>query len=104
MTITQIKILGLFDNDDLVLRIMNIIDDEINTEFNVEVIPKGGVTFFRIIVNGEFAMYTVRNLINSINSLIGNGPYDAVQAILTAGEYEIKVDVDGNHDININMN
>ena len=30
MVITQIKILGLFDNDDLVLRIMNTIDDEIN--------------------------------------------------------------------------
>lgn len=103
MTITQIKILGLFDNDDLVLRIMNIIDDEINTEFNVEVIPKDGVTFFRIIVNGEFAKYTTRKLIERINSLIGNGSYDAVQVILTADEYEIKVDVDGDHDININM-
>lgn len=101
MTITQIKILGLFDNDDLVLRIMNIIDDEINTEFNVAVIPKGGVTFFRITVDGEFAKYTVRNLINTINSLIGNGPYDAVQVILVTDENEIKVDVEGNRDINI---
>ena len=103
MTITQLRILGLFNNDDLVLQIMNIIDDEINTEFNVEVIPKSGVTFFRIIVNGEFANYTVHNLINRINSLIGNGQYEAVQAILTADEYEIKVDIDGDHDIHINM-
>lgn len=101
MTITQIKILGLFDNDDIVLRIMNIIDDGINTEFNVEVVPKDGVTFFRIIVNGEFSNYTVRNLIDRINSLIGNGSYDAVQAILTTDEYEIKVVVDGDHDIHI---
>lgn len=101
MTVTQIKILGLFDNDDLVLRIMNIIDDEINTEFNVAVIPKGGVTFFRVTVDGEFAKYTVRNLINTINSLIGNGPYDAVQVILVTDENEIKVDVEGNRDINI---
>lgn len=101
MTITQIKILGLFDNDDIVLRIMNIIDDGINTEFNVEVVPKDGVTFFRIIVNGEFSNYTVRNLIERINSLIGNGSYDAVQAILTTDEYEIKVVVDGDHDIHI---
>lgn len=41
MTITQIRILGLFDDNDLVLRIMNTIDNEINTEFNVAVIPKG---------------------------------------------------------------
>lgn len=101
MTVTQIKILGLFDNDDLVLRIMNIIDDEINTEFNVSVIPKGGVTFFRVTVDGEFAKYTVRNLINTINSLIGNGSYDAVQVILVTDENEIKVDVEGNRDINI---
>lgn len=101
MTVTQIKILGLFDNDDLVLRIMNIIDDEINTEFNVAVIPKVGVTFFRITVDGEFAKYTVRNLINTINSLIGNGPYGAVQVILVTDENEIKVDVEGNRDINI---
>jgi hypothetical protein len=101
MVITQIKILGLFDNDDLVLRIMNTIDDEINTEFNVEVVPKDGVTFFRIIVNGEFSNYTARNLIERINSLIGNGSYDAVQAILTTDEYEIKVVVDGDHDIHI---
>ena len=101
MTITQIKILGLFDNDDLVLRIMNIIDDEINTEFNVAVIPKGGVTFFRITVDGEFAKYTVRHLISNINSLIGNGQYDAVQVILVTNENEIKVDVDGCHDISI---
>lgn len=101
MTITQIRILGLFDNDDLVLRIMNIIDDEINTEFNVAVIPKGGVTFFRITLDGEFAEYTVRHLINDINSLIGNGSYDAVQVILVTDETETKVNVDGNHDINI---
>ncbi len=103
MTITQIRILGLFDNDDLVLRIMNIIDDEINTEFNVAIIPKSGVTFFRITIDGEFAKYTARNLINTINSLIGNGSYDAVQVILVTdeNENEIKVDVDGDHDINI---
>lgn len=101
MTITQIKILGLFDNDDLVLRIMNIIDDEIYKEFNVAIIPKGGVTFFRVTVDGEFAKYTANNLINRINSLIGNGPYDAVQVILVTDENEIKVDVEGNRDINI---
>lgn len=101
MTITQIKILGLFDNDDLVSRIMNIIDDEINTEFNVAVIPKSGVTFFRVTVGGEFAKYTARNLINTINSLIDNGSYDAVQVILVTDENEIKVDVDGCHDIKI---
>lgn len=101
MAITQIRILGLFDDNDLVFRIMNIIDDEINTEFNVAVIPKGGVTFFRITVDGEFAKYTARNLINTINSLISNGSYDAVQVILVTDENEIKVDVDGDHDINI---
>lgn len=101
MVIAQIRILGLFDDNDLVFRIMNIIDDEINTEFNVAVIPKGGVTFFRITVDGEFAKYTARNLINTINSLIGNGSYDAVQVILVTDANEIKVDVDGCHDINI---
>lgn len=101
MIVTQIRILGLFDNDDLVLRIMNIIDDEINTEFNVAVIPKGGVTFFRVTIDGEFAKYTVCHLINDINSLIGNGSYDAVQVILVADENETKVNVDGCHDINI---
>lgn len=101
MVIAQIRILGLFDDNDLVFRIMNIIDDEINTEFNVAVIPKGGVTFFRITVDGEFAKYTACNLINTINSLIGNGSYDAVQVILVTDENEIKVDVDGDHDINI---
>lgn len=99
MTIAQIKILGIFDNNDLVLRIMNIIDDEINTKFNVEIVPKGGVTFFRVIVDGEFAKYTARNLINRINSLIGNGPYDAVQVILIADGNETKINVDRNHDI-----
>ena len=103
MVITQIKILGLFDNDDHVLRIMNTIDDEINTEFNVGVIPKNESTFFRVTIDGEFVGHVVRNLINRINSLIGNGPYDAVQVILTTDEYEIKVDVDGDHDIHINM-
>lgn len=101
MTITQIRILGLFDDNDLVLRIMNTIDNEINTEFNVAVIPKGGVTFFRITVDGEFAKYTACHLISDINSLIGNGQYDAVQVILVTNENEIKVDVDGCHDINI---
>ena len=101
MVIAQIRILGLFDDNDLVFRIMNIIDDEINTEFNVAVIPKGGVTFFRVTVDGEFAKYIARNFINTINSLIGNGSYDAVQVILVTDENEIKVDVDGCHDINI---
>lgn len=101
MTITQIRILGLFDNGDLVLRIMNIIDETINTEFNVTVIPKGEVTFFRVTVDGEFTKYTARNFINIINSLIGNGSYDGVQVILVTDENEIKIDVDGNHDINI---
>lgn len=99
MTITQIRILGLFNNDDLVLQIMNIIDDEINTEFNVEIIPDGENTFFRVIVNGEFAKYTVQNLINSINSLIGSGPYDAVQVVLVADENVTTINVEGDHDI-----
>ena len=100
-TITQIKILGLFDNDDLVLRIMNNVDEAINKEFNVEIIPKGGVTFFRVVVNGEFTNYTARKLIENINSFIGNGCYEAVQVILTTDGEEKKYDVDGDHDIHI---
>ena len=101
---TQIKILGIFDycNDDLMTHVTHYVDDLINKEFKIEIVPIGGVTFFRIIVDGEFVTYTVRNLINSINNLIGNSNYDAVQVILTSteGDYK-KYDVDGDHDINI---
>ena len=101
MTITQIKILGILDycNDDLMTNIVQYVDDTINKEFKIEIVPISGVTFFRIIVDGEFATNIIRNLINSINNLIGNSNYDAVQVILTSDGEEKKYNVDGNHDI-----
>ena len=99
---TQIKILGIFDycSDDLMTHVAHYVDDLINKEFKIEIVPISGVTFFRIVVDGEFITRTVRNLIDSINNLIGNYNYDAVQVILTSieGDYK-KYDVDGNHDI-----
>ncbi len=101
MTITQIKILGILDycNDDIMTHIAHYVDDTINKEFKIEIVPVNGITFFRIIVDGEFVTYTVRKLINLINNLIGNSNFDSVQVILTTGENEIKIDVDGNHDV-----
>ena len=101
MTITQIKILGILDycNDDLMTHIAHYVDDTINKEFKIEIVPMNGVTFFRIIVDGEFATNIVRNLINSINNLIGSSNYDAVQVILTSDGEEKKYNVEGDHDI-----
>ena len=101
MAITQIKILGILDycNDDLMTHIVQYVDDTINKEFKIEIVPMNGITFFRIIVDGEFTAYTVRKLINLINNLIGNSNYDAVQVILTSDGEEKKYNVDGDHDI-----
>ena len=98
---TQIKILGILDycNDDLMTHIVHYVDDTINEEFKIEIVPIDGITFFRIIVDGEFVTYTVRKLINLINNLIGNSNYDAVQVILTSDGEGKKYNVDGNHDI-----
>ena len=102
MTITQIKILGILDyhNDDLMTRIVHYVADTIDNEFKIEIVPKDGDTFFRIIVDGEFVVRTVRNIINLINNLIGNSNYDAVQVILTFdGGEKKKYNVEGDHDI-----
>lgn len=102
MTITQIKILGILDyrNDDLMTHIVHYVADTIDNEFKIEIVPKDGDTFFRIIVDGEFVVRTVRNIINLINNLIGNSNYDAVQVILAFdGGEKKKYNVDGDHDI-----
>jgi len=98
---TQIKILGILDycNDDLMTHIVHYVSDTINEEFKIEIVPKDEVTFFRIIVDGEFTARTVRKLINLINNIIGNSNYDAVQVILTADGEEKKYNVEGDHDI-----
>ena len=101
MTITQIKILGILDyrNDDLMTHIVHYVADTIDNEFKIEIVPRDEVTFFRIIVDGEFVVRIVRNIINLINNFIGNSNYDAVQVILTSDGEEKKYNVDGNHDI-----
>ena len=98
---TQIKILGILDycNDDLMTHIAHYVDETINKEFKIEIVPKGEITFFRIIVDGEFTTYTVRKILNLINNFIGNSNYDAVQVILTSNGEEKKYNVDGDHDI-----
>lgn len=98
---TQIKILGILDhcNDDLMTHIVHYVDDTINEEFKIEIVPMNGITFFRIIADGDFATRTVRKLINLINNLIGNSNYDDVQVILTSDGEEKKYNVDGDHDI-----
>lgn len=96
--ITMLKICGLFDND-LVLHIMNYIDDYINQKFNVEIIPKDGVSFFNVTVEGSLNYGNVKDTITSINNLIGIGSYDYVNVIITDDENITRFDIDGEHNI-----